>query len=105
MRTTTKGTLRQAARRQSDHLADGVGGTITGGPMPKLNLIELLNRGGPASRGGAVSGAAQVVDSRTWSGSGVEKGIALSDGSRISFASIEDRGIIKDDFVRGHAIA
>jgi hypothetical protein len=76
-------------KRNAGALLDGVGGTITGGPMKQLDLMEILNRGSPAvSLGGAVSGAAQIVISSPGSGGSQEQGIDLSDGSRIIFASI-----------------
>jgi hypothetical protein len=78
MRTTTgRRPRRDAATRTSDPQPDGLGGTITGGPVPPIDLMEILNRGG------AVSGAAHVL------GGGRDSGITLSDGSRISFASVD----------------
>ena len=96
MRTMTRRATRdQLTKRNNDPLTDGSGGTITGGPMEPINLLEILERGARCvSRGGAVSGAAQVVVSDL---GGRDRGIALSDGSRISFASVADAGVLKDD--------
>jgi hypothetical protein len=58
--------------------------------MPPLDLMEILNHGGrPMSRGGAVSGAAYVLGGGTGAGGGRDSGVTLSDGSRISFASVD----------------
>jgi hypothetical protein len=91
MRTTTgRKPRRDAATRTNDPQSDGLGGTITGGPMPPLDLLEILDRGArPVSRGGAVSGAAHVMDGGLGAGGRRDSGITLSDGSRISFASVE----------------
>jgi hypothetical protein len=80
-------------------------GTITGAPLPPIDLMELLNRSAECvSRGGAVSGAAQVefisagnYDGGWKPGGGRPGAIALSDGSRISFASIGDPGALKQE--------
>lgn len=72
-------------RRGSRHLPDGAGGTIVGGPMRPIDLTALFARG--VSMGGAIAGAAQVVtgpDDRD------DAGIALSDGSRIIFATMDN---------------
>src|SRR5580658_665636 len=75
-------------------LPDGIAGTITGAPLTPINLMEILGRGSrDASRGGAVSGAAHVVVSSVLAINDQERGIALSDGSRISFASLADAGV------------
>jgi hypothetical protein len=94
MRATAKRKLEdQVIRRDSESLPDGIGGTITGGPMEPIDLTAILSRPDRAiSRGGAVSGAAQTTFSRAGTGRGRDEGIALSDGSRISFASIDDAG-------------
>jgi len=107
MRTITKRAARamtsraardQLARRNKDQLPDGIGGTITGGPMEPINLLEILERGARGvSRGGAVSGAAQVMVSSLGRSGARDRGIALSDGSRISFASVADAGVLKED--------
>jgi hypothetical protein len=96
--------------RLDEALPDGVGGTITGGPMQPINLIEILRLGGRgASGGGAVSGAAQGALSGALSGiasgagagagSGRDRGIALSDGSRIIFASVEQATVLDERFL------
>jgi hypothetical protein len=60
-------------------------------------MLEIMERGARGtSRSGAVSGAAQVVADST---SQLQRGIALSDGSRICFASIADAGLFRDDDV------
>ena len=67
------------------------GETITGGPVETLDLMEILSR--PArgvTRGGAVSRADQPMVIHIVGRSGLQRAIALSDGSRISFASIEE---------------
>lgn len=91
MRTTTKPTSRDRLdRRNDDYFPHGISGTITGGPMQKLDLLEILNRGTRGvTRGGAVSGSAQMIVSKSVSG-GLEKAVALSDGTRISFVSIAE---------------
>ena len=77
-------------------LPDGIGGTITGGPMPPLDLAEVLGRARlprlapPIAFGGAVSGAARVMDGFTPAIARGARGIALSDGSRIIFSSVGD---------------
>jgi hypothetical protein len=79
-------------------LPDGVGGTVTGGPMRPMDLMEILSRGGAGtSRGGAVSGAAQVVTSALSARAGRDEGIALSDGSRITFARVGDAGVMREE--------
>jgi hypothetical protein len=91
-------------RRGGADLADGTG-TITGGPMEPIDLMEILNRGAECvSRGGAVSGAAHVefispgkYDGGPDSAVGQSRAIALSDGSRISFASVGDPGALKQE--------
>jgi hypothetical protein len=78
-------------RHSGEQLPDGVGGTITGGPMQAIDLMEVLNRSPfGVSRGGAVSGAAHVVVSGAGARGAPENDIALSDGSRIMFASVGD---------------
>jgi hypothetical protein len=98
------------ARRRGVHpneaLPDGVGGTITGGPMQPINLIEILRLGERGeSCGGAVSGAAQGAVSGSASGAPAnargarDPGIALSDGSRIIFASVEQASVPDERFL------
>ena len=99
MRTVNRRATRdQLTKRNDDNLSDGVGGTITGGLMETIDLLEILSRSARgASRAGAVSGAAQmVVSSLGWTGAR-ETGIALSDGSRISFSSVADAGVLRND--------
>jgi hypothetical protein len=94
---------RRAARDQltiqnNEHLPDGIGGTITGGLMEPIGPMEILERGARgASRGGAVSGAAQIVAGSPGHSSQAERGIWLSDGSRICFASVAELGLYRDD--------
>jgi hypothetical protein len=96
--------------RPDEALPDGVGGTITGGPMQPINLIEILRLGGRGASGsGAVSGAAQGALSGALSGiasgagagagGGRDRGIALSDGSRIIFASVEQATVLDERFL------
>lgn len=78
-------------------MPDGIGGTIAGGPMRPLDLIEHLTRGTQASIAGvAVAGAAQVMVSSACGVGGREPGIALSDGSRIIFASVDHVKILAE---------
>jgi hypothetical protein len=84
--------------RNDERLFDGVGGTITGWPMEKLDLLEILNRAQRGvTRGGAVSGAARATAGPPGGSRGQRRDIALSDGSRISFASIEQDYVFRDD--------
>jgi hypothetical protein len=97
MRVSRRATRDQVTKPNHKHLPDGTGGAITGGPMQPIGLLEILERAAHgASRGGAVSGAAQGVEEGGHT-SQAERGIALSDGSRISFASIADAGLFRDD--------
>jgi hypothetical protein len=94
MQTAVKHVKRDRAEQRSG-LPDGVGGTISGGPMKPIDLMEILSRASRgASRGvslgGAVSGAAQVMASGPGAGTERARGIALSDGSEIIFASVND---------------
>lgn len=97
MRATRNTSRYHTAARKDERLPDGVGGTITGWPMEKLDLMEILNRASRGvTRGGAVSGAAQTTANRR--GGDIQRAdIALSDGSRISFASIEQEGMFRND--------
>ena len=99
MRTMMKRATRdRLTQRHNDNLSDGIGGTITGGPMQPIHLIEFLERGaGCVTRGGAVSGAAQVVVGGLSDTGWRDRGIALSDGSRINFSSIADIDVLEDD--------
>jgi hypothetical protein len=98
MRVTRRATRDQVTNPNNEQLADGTGGTITGGPMEPIGLLEILERAAHgASRGGAVSGAAQGVADAFDRTNLAERGIALSDGSRICFASIADVGLFRDD--------
>ena len=102
MRTVTRRATRdQLAKRDNVDLVGGGGGTITGGPREPIDLTGILERGSRGvSRGGAVSGAAsQVVVSNFGATGRQDRGIALSDGSRISFSSVADAGILQDDDV------
>jgi hypothetical protein len=100
MRLTRRMTRDQLTKPNNEHFPDGIGGTITGGPMEPVGLPQILVRGAcGASRGGAVSGAAQGVADSVGRTSLAERGIALSDGSRICFASIADAGLLRDDDV------
>jgi hypothetical protein len=101
MRTTKRRANRdRLTPRTNSDLPDGVGGTITGGPMEPIDVMEILARGARGVSGaGAVSGAAQVVVSGVGPAPGKAHGIALSDGSRISFTSIVDT-VILDEEVR-----
>ena len=81
-------------KRSGNGLADGSGGTIAGGSMQPLDLMALLTGDASVvSMGGAVSGAAQTMQTTARAARGRDDGIALSDGSRIVFASVSDREI------------
>jgi hypothetical protein len=103
MRTVNRRATRdRLTTPNGEHLPDGIGGTITGGPMEPIDLMEILTRSALCvSRGGAVSGAAQVVASgageRVDMGKRPDRGIALSDGSRITFASLADSGVLREE--------
>jgi len=100
MRLNRRAMRDQMTKPNNEHLPDGIGGTITGGPMEPIGLMEILERGTRgASRGGAVSGAAQIVGGGPGYASPAERGISLSDGSRICFASIAEVGLHRDDDV------
>lgn len=77
-------------------LPDGIGGTITGGSMPPLDVPGILGRARlprlapPIAFGGAVSGAARSMDGFAPAIHRGNRGIALSDGSRIIFSSVGD---------------
>jgi hypothetical protein len=74
--------------------------------MEPIDIMEILNRSSQcASRGGAVSGAAYVAFIRPDAHEGnhaaardrQDRAIALSDGSRISFASVADAGALRQE--------
>jgi hypothetical protein len=89
MRLTRRGTRDQLTKPRVEHPPDGIGGTIAGAPMERIGLLNFLEHGAyGASRGGAVSGAAQVVSGWPTHACQTERSIALSDGSRICFASL-----------------
>jgi hypothetical protein len=97
MRLTRRATRDHLTKSNDGRLRDRVGSTITGGPTEPTGLLEILEQGARGtSRSGAVSGAAQVVADDT---SQLQRGIALSDGSRICFASIAEAGLFRDDDV------
>ena len=94
MRTTIRPMSRdRAVKRRPHQLPDGTGGTIAGGPMKAVDLMGLLGRSvADVSVGGAVSGAAANAP-----GADVrEDSVDLSDGSQITFASV-DRGRVLAD--------
>jgi hypothetical protein len=99
MRTTARRATRdRLTQRNDDNLSDDIGGTITGGPLESIDLINILERSSRGvTRGGAVSGAAKTVSvSSPGATGGQDRGIALSDGSRIYFISIADVDVLKD---------
>ncbi len=100
MRTVKRRAIRdQLTKSGGEPLPDGIGGTITGGPMEPIDLLEILSRSVRCvTRGGAVSGAAHAVAGDRGPGSsGADLGIALSDGSRITFASLADPGVLREE--------
>jgi hypothetical protein len=99
MRTIgTHATRGKSHKRNGDRPLPGVRETVNGAP---LELIDLMTRPIPrlpdVSRGGAVSGAAQVMTMGSSLDDGEERAVALSDGSSISFASIAALGLFKGD--------
>jgi hypothetical protein len=69
-----------------------------GGERREIDLARIILRGeNEAGRGGAVSGAAQAIRSSLAARIAKNRGVSLSDGSRISFASIADVGVLEDD--------
>jgi hypothetical protein len=91
MHRVTRRAQGQVRRNRREPLPDGVGGTITGGPMQPIDLMEILARGSrAANRGGAVTGAAHltVIDPDRSHRPG--QAVSLSDGSRITFSSVDD---------------
>jgi hypothetical protein len=102
MRTTTGQPRHDQPRAPNgEHLPDGIGGTIIGGLVRPTNVVEFPNRDGRrVSRGGAIAGSAQVAVSSAGASGGRLGGITLSDGSRISFASVDDPGIAMDEHFR-----
>jgi len=98
MRLTRRAMRNQLRKPNNEHLPDRTGGTIAGGPTKPIGPPEILERGEHgASRGGAVSGAAQAVADSIGRTSQADRGIALSDGSRICFSSIADAGLLRYD--------
>jgi hypothetical protein len=98
MRLNRRAMRDRVTKSTNEPLPDAIGGTITGGPMQPIALLEILERGAHwSSRGGAVAGAAQVVAGNSGRANNTEWGIALSDGSRICFTSIADAGLVRDD--------
>lgn len=85
MSTEVKPLRRHAVRGGAGALPDGVGGTITGGPVQPIDLMQVLDRR-PRQPAPAFGAAKWAVTGRFDKNSAV----ALSDGSRIFFASIED---------------
>ena len=68
-------------------------GTVGGGAHLAPRPATILSPDGRAvSRAGAVSGAAQTMASRF---RGLDRGVALSDGSRITFASVTDLELLR----------
>jgi hypothetical protein len=98
MRVSRRATRDQAAKPNDEQLPVGDGGTITRGPIEPIALLEILERAAHgASGGGAVAGAAHGVAEGSGRSSLAERGIALSDGSRICFASIVDARLVQDE--------
>jgi len=88
---TRRKTHGRLTRPDNDYLPDGTGGTVTGGPRAPINLLEILSRSSRgATRGGAVSGAAQSMASVPGGRARADRAFALSDGSRITFASVDN---------------
>ena len=99
MRADIKQPKRGMTGYRNAAIPDGVGGTITGGtitggPMQPLDLMSTLNRAArKAASADAVFGATQMVVSKRIDR---DSGVALSDGSRIIFASMDDVRVLSD---------
>jgi hypothetical protein len=90
-RVTRRAAHGQPTKRSPATLPEIVGGTITGGPMEPLDLMEILARGTRGASGsGAVPGAAHLMAIVLSPVNGADRGVALSDGSRIVFSSVDD---------------
>jgi hypothetical protein len=98
MRLTRLATRNHLRRSNNEHLPDRSGRTIAGATMKLIGPLEILERGEHGiSRGGALSGADQVVADSIGRPGQADRGIALSDGSRICFTSIADAGLLRYD--------
>jgi hypothetical protein len=96
MRLTRHARHDQSTTPSNEDLRDGIDGTVASGLPATAGLLDNLEPGArEASRGRAVSGAARIVADSPDRG----RGIALSDGSRICFASVADVGLLRDDNV------
>ena len=85
--------------RNRDRLPDGIAGTVSGASAEMIDLASMRRLGSHGvrhersrgiTRGGAVSGAARVTSSSAGARGGGTWGIALSDGSEITFVSVAD---------------
>ena len=84
-------TRRPQGKRGNGPLPDGVGGTITGGPLEPIDLMELLNRAPrTAGRGRAVPGAAHWTRDAAPPPAHSRDAVFLSDGTRITFSALDD---------------
>ena len=99
MRTTgTHPTCDKSGKANGDRLPAGAGGTIYGASLSRNDLMPMPIPHLPdvSRRGGAVSGAAQAMAMGSGIENGEERAVALSDGSKISFASVAALGLFED---------
>ena len=99
MRTIgTHATGGKSGKRNGVRLGASARGTIIGASLERIDLMTTPTLRSPdVSRGGAVSGAAQVMAMSSDFPNSEERAIALSDGSSISFASIAALDLFKAD--------
>jgi hypothetical protein len=97
MRTTgTHPTCDKSGKANGDRLSAGAGGTIYGASLSRNDLMPMPIPHLPdVSRRDAVSGAAQAMAMGSGIENGEERAVALSDGSKISFASVAALGLFK----------
>jgi hypothetical protein len=88
----------RGTKPDEDRPPDSVSGPISGGSMKPIDPMEILGRGGPAVRpGGAISGATQTIPRSPKARAAKDRGVGLSDGSRIVFASFADIAVFADE--------
>lgn len=94
----THATGGKSGKRNGARLGARVGRTINGASLDRVDMMATPIPWPPdVSRGGAVAGAAQVMVMSSGFSNGEERAVALSDGSRSSFASIAALGLFKAD--------
>lgn len=90
MRTTRKPPAKSL--REPAGLPDGLGGTIAGGPARAIDLTALLRRPEAGVEAGLGAGLGAGASGREEPEQNEE--FALSDGSRIIFASLRDSRLL-----------